>query len=128
MIIATQEKALVNLDNITTISVETIETVKNEIPLESSTDEENESTEEIKEYKEYQYYIVADAKDKYIPLGRYNSLNDAVKVITMVITNAITLGAEVIMMPTANGIDEAILDIIKVAQREETNNDNTENV
>lgn len=124
MIIATQEKALVNFDNITTISVETIETVKNEIPLESSIDEENE----IKEYKECQYYIVADAKDKYIPLGKYNSLNDAVKVITMVITNAITLGAEVIMMPTANGIDEAILDIIKVAQREETNNDNTKNV
>jgi hypothetical protein len=120
MIIATQEKALVNFDNITTISVESIETVKND-----SIDEENESTEEI---KEYQYYIVADAKDKYIPLGKYNSLNDAVKVITMVITNAITLGAEVIMMPTANGIDEAILDIIKVAQREETNNDNTENV
>lgn len=120
MIIATQEKALVNFDNITTISVETIETVKND-----SIDEENKSTEEI---KEYQYYIVADAKDKYIPLGKYNSLNDAVKVITMVITNAITLGAEVIMMPTANGIDEAILDIIKVAQREETNNDNTENV
>lgn len=120
MIIATQEKALVNFDNITTISVEAIETVKND-----SIDEENESTEEI---KEYQYYIVADAKDKYIPLGKYNSLNDAVKVITMVITNAITLGAEVIMMPTANGIDEAILDIIKVAQREEINNDNTENV
>lgn len=125
MIIATQEKALVNFNNITTISVEAIETVKNEIPLESSVDKENESTEEI---KEYQYYIVADAKDKYIPLGKYNSLNDAVKVITMVITNAITLGAEVIMMPTANGIDEAISDIIKVVQREETNNDNTENV
>lgn len=125
MIIATQEKALVNFDNITTISVETIETVKNKISLESSIDEENESTEEI---KEYQYYIVADAKDKYIPLGKYNSLNDAVKVITMVITNAITLGAEVIMMPTANGIDEAILDIMKVAQRKEINNDNTENV
>ena len=121
MIIATQEKALVNFDNITTISVETIETVKNKISLESSIDEENE-------IKEYQYYIVADAKDKYIPLGKYNSLNDAVKVITMVITNAITLGAEVIMMPTANGIDEAILDIMKVAQREGTNNDNTENV
>lgn len=114
MIIATQEKALVNFDNITTISVETIETVKNKISLESSIDEENESTEES---KEYQYYIVADAKDKYIPLGKYNSLNDAVKVITMVITNAITLGAEVIMMPTANGIDEAISDIMKVAQR-----------
>lgn len=125
MIIATQEKALVNFDNITTISVETIETVKNKISLESSVDEENESTEEI---KEYQYYIVADAKDKYIPLGKYNSLNDAVKVITMVITNAITLGAEVIMMPTANGIDEAILDIMKVAQRKEINNDNTKNV
>lgn len=125
MIIATQEKALVNFNNITTISVEAIETVKNEIPLESSVDKENESTEET---KEYQYYIVADAKDKYIPLGKYNSLNDAVKVITMVITNAITLGAEVIMMPTANGIDEAISDIIKVVQREETNNDNTENV
>lgn len=125
MIIATQEKALVNFDNITTISVETIETVKNKISLESSIDEENESTEES---KEYQYYIVADAKDKYIPLGKYNSLNDAVKVITMVITNAITLGAEVIMMPTANGIDEAISDIMKVAQREGTNNDNTENV
>lgn len=125
MIIATQEKALVNFDNITTISVETIETVKNKISLESSIDEENESTEES---KEYQYYIVADAKDKYIPLGKYNSLNDAVKVITMVITNAITLGAEVIMMPTANGIDEAISDIMKIAQREGTNNDNTENV
>ena len=125
MIIATQEKALVNFDNITTISVEAIETVKNKISLESSVDEENESTEEI---KEYQYYIVADAKDKYIPLGKYNSLNDAVKVITMVITNAITLGAEVIMMPTANGIDEAILDIMKVAQRKEINNDNTKNV
>lgn len=125
MIIATQEKALVNFDNITTISVETIETVKNKISLESSIDEENESTEES---KEYQYYIVADAKDKYIPLGKYNSLNDAVKVITMVITNAITLGAEVIMVPTANGIDEAISDIMKIAQREGTNNDNTENV
>lgn len=122
MIIATQEKALVNFDNITTISVEKIESVKEVISFESPVDENEE------EVKEYQYYIVADAKDKYIPLGKYNSLNDAVKVITMVITNAITLGAEVIMMPTANGIDEAILDIMKVAQREETNNDNTENV
>lgn len=124
MIIATQEKALVNFDNITTVSVETIKTVKNEIPLESSVDEENE----IKEYTEYQYYIVADAKDKNILLGKYNSLSDAVKVITMVITNAITLGAEVIMMPMANGIDEAISDIIKVAQKKGINNDNTKNV
>ena len=121
MIIATQEKALVNLDNITTISVEKIESVKEVISFESPVDKNEE------EVKEYQYYIVADAKDKYIsiPLGKYNSLDDAVKVITMVITNAIALGAEVVMMPTADGVDEAILDIIKVAQRKETNNDNT---
>lgn len=126
MIIATQEKALVNLDNITTISVEKIEAVKEVISFESPVDENIDENEE--EVKEYQYYIVADAEDKCIPLGKYNSLDDAVKVITMVITNAITLGAEVIMMPTANGIDEAILDIIKVAQRKETNNDDTTNV
>lgn len=121
MIIATQEKALVNFDNITTISVEKIEIIPSN---KASIDEENKPIEEI----EYQYYIVADAKDKSIPLGKYDSLDDAIKVITLVITNAITLGAEVIMMPMKDGIDEAISDIMKIAQRKEMNNDNTENV
>lgn len=124
MIIVTQEKALVNLDNVVSISVQSQEFSQETtiIPFLNS-DSEDEATSSKEITTKIEHYVVADK----IILGTYNTKEDAIKVLTLIIGNAIALGANMIMMPMADGIDEAIIDIINSANRG-SNDDNTTNV